>query len=423
MGHILIINKALYGLKSSGLRWHERFADTLRDMGFTPSRAENDIWMRPCEHGYKYIATYVDDLAICLPDPQAIIDLLTETYGYKLKGTGPISYHLGCDYFRDDDGTLCSAPRKYIEKMIDSYVQMFGQKPKEATSPLERGDHPELDTSPELDAEGIKKYQSLIGSLQWAVSIGRFDITTAVMSMSSYRAAPRVGHLDRLKRIFGYLSKMRFATIRFRTNEPDYSDITDEVYDWSYTVYAGAEELLPTDAPEPRGRRVTLTMYVDANLYHDMATGRSVTGIIHLMNQTPFDWYSKKQSTVETATYGSEFTAARIAMDHIIEHRTMLRYLGVPINHKTYLFGDNKSVVDSLSTPHAKLHKRHTALSFHRVREAIAAGIIRFVHLPGQFNPADILSKHWGYSQVWEMLQAILFFPGDTSRMSLDEQH
>ena len=416
-GHILVINKALYGLKSSGLCWHEKFADTLRQMGFSPSRAENDIWMRPAGNAYEYIATYVDDLLICSKDPKSIIDKLQEEHGYKLKGTGPISFHLGCDYFRDDDGVLCFAPKKYIEKMIDNFTNMFGHKPREYTSPLERGDHPELDTSAELDAGGIKKYQSLIGALQWAVSLGRLDITTAVMSMSSFRVCPRVGHLERLKRIYGYLSKMRHATIRIRTKHPDYSDIPDPNYDWLQTVYENAEELIPTDAPLPLGLAVILTTYVDANLYHDMITGRSVTGIIHLINQTPYDWYSKKQSTVETATYGSEFVAARIATDHIIEHRTMLRYLGVPIVEKTYLFGDNKSVVDSSSVPHSKLHKRHTALSYHRVREAIAAGIILFIHIAGNLNPADILSKHWAYQQVWPMLQALLFYQGDTSTL------
>jgi len=195
-GHILVFNKALYGLKSSGLRWHERFADTLRDMGFAPSRAENDIWMRRVGNVYEYIATYVDDLAICSKDPQAIVDHLTKGYKYKLKGTGPLSYHLGCDYFRDEVGMLCSAPKKYVDRMIDTYFQMFGQKPKEVTAPLDPGDHPELDTSPELDEDGCKKYQSMIGSLQWAISLGRFDIATAVMTMSSFRAAPREGHLE-----------------------------------------------------------------------------------------------------------------------------------------------------------------------------------------------------------------------------------
>ena len=416
-GHLLLIHKALYGLRSSGLRWHERFADTLRSMGFVPSKAEDDIWMREANGIYEYIASYVDDLCIVAKDPASIVRALEDNHGYKLKGSGPLTFHLGCDYFRDETGTLCFAPKKYIGKMMDTYTRLFGKKPRPYTSPLEKGDHPELDTSEELGEQDIKKYQSLIGAMQWAVTLGRLDITTAVMTMSSFRVNPRIGHMDRLKRIYGYLSKMNQATIRIRVDEPDYSDIPDQDFDWMYSVYGNVTEYLPDDLPKPLGNPVVMTTYVDANLFHDMTTGRSVTGILHLVNQTPFEWYSKKQATVETATYGSEFVAARIATEQVIGNRQMLRYLGVPLRDKTYMFGDNKSVVDSSSKPHAVLHKRHTALSFHRVREAIASKIIVFYHINGNINPADILSKHWGYQQIWPMLQALLFWQGDTMEL------
>ena len=90
----------------------------------------------------------------------------------------------------------------------------------------------------------------------------------------------------------------------------------------------------------------------------------------------------------------------RTCVDQIVDLRTTLRYLGVPIHDKSYVFGDNKMVVDSSTIPHAKLHKRHNALSFHHVREAIAAKFIVMHHLKGIFNPADILSKHWANPQV-----------------------
>ena len=71
----------------------------------------------------------------------------------------------------------------------------------------------------------------------------------------------------------------------------------------------------------------------------------------------------------------------------------------------------------------AKLHKRHNALSFHRVQEAIAAGYIQyFLHIPGKVNPADILSKHWGYSDVWDTLRACLFWKGDTAMLVTKEK-
>jgi hypothetical protein len=94
-----------------------------------------------------------------------------------------------------------------------------------------------------------------------------------------------------------------------------------------------------------------------------------------------------------------------------------LYYLGVPVRDMSYMFGDNKSVVDSSTQIHAKLHKRHTMLSFHRVREAVASGMVNFVFINGDINPADILSKHWGYSQIWTQLKALLFWYGETNEI------
>ena len=316
-GHILIVRKALYGLRTSSIRWHSRLADVLSAEGFKPCKAEPDIWMRKSSDGLKweYIAVYVDDLALVLQDSNSFVELLKAKYNFKFKGTGPMSFHLGMDICRDEDGTLCIKPAKYIQKLLDNYERTFGEKPsRKFKAPLEQGDNPELDTSELLDPSMVTIYQHMIGSLQWLVSIGRFDINTAVMTMSSFRAAPRKGHLDRVKRIYGYLANMRDACIRVRVEEPDYSDLDVTNFDWSTSVYGDVSEEIPTDAPEPLGNYVTLTHYVDANLMHDVVTGRSVTGILHLVNKFPADWFCKKQGTIQTATYGSESLAARICV-------------------------------------------------------------------------------------------------------------
>ena len=147
--------------------------------------------MRRCDDKYEYVAVYVDDLAFAVKDPQSFIDILKNKHGFKIKEAGPLKFHLGADFFRDEEGTLCMAPQKYIERLVASYEKMFGEKPSaKMYSPLEKGDHPELDDSELLDETGIQQYQSLIGSLQWAISLGRFDIATAVMSMSSFCVAP-----------------------------------------------------------------------------------------------------------------------------------------------------------------------------------------------------------------------------------------
>ncbi|MEE4662268.1 MAG: reverse transcriptase domain-containing protein, partial [Halieaceae bacterium] len=146
-GHVLLIDKALYGLKTSGKRWFERFAGVLRELGFTQCRADTSIWMRKAEDGscWEYVATYVDDIMCAMKNPRTFLDQLIKDYKFKLKGDGPIDYHLGLNYARDKDGTLYTQPAKYIEKMMDTYKRLFDCEPKTAKTPLEKGDHPEID--------------------------------------------------------------------------------------------------------------------------------------------------------------------------------------------------------------------------------------------------------------------------------------
>ena len=424
-GHILVINKALYGLRSSGVRWSETLHDTLKKMGFKRSKADPDVWMRKNSKlkCWEYLATYVDDLLIACEDPASIIKQLREKYKYKIKGDGPLDYHLGITYERDPDGTLYYHARKYIDRMNEMYERLFKTKPKPHSSPLEKGDHPEIDESELLNREGITQYQSIIGSLQWLVTLGRFDVATAVMTMSRFRAAPRVGHLERLKRICGYVNKFKSAAIRVRTDLPDHSGLPKQDYDWKYSVYGSPKEEIPSDLPEALGPVVQVTTYVDANLYHDLVTGRAVTGVIHFVNGTPIEWFSKRQATVETATYGSEFVAARIATDQIIDLRDCLRYLGVRIVTKAVMFGDNQSVITSSTIPQSALNKRHNALSYHRVREAVASGILEFHKIEGSKNPADVVSKHWGFQQVRPLLKPLLFWAGDTADCKTKEDY
>jgi hypothetical protein len=115
-----------------------------------------------------------------------------------------------------------------------------------------------------------------------------------------------------------------------------------------------------------------------------------------------------------TATFGSEFTAARIALDQIIDLRTTLWYLGVPANAKSFMFGDNQEVVTNSSIPHLSLDTSHNALDYHHVCEMIAAKILGYYWIDGMKNPADIVSKHWRYPQVWHIKKPLLFYFGDT---------
>ena len=162
---------------------------------------------------------------------------------------------------------------------------------------------------------------------------------------------------------------------------------------------------------------MTFVHYVDANLHHDLVTGRSFTAILHIVTGTPIDWYSKRQATVETATYGLEFVAARIAVEQIVDLRYTLMYIGVPIRRKSFMFGDYKTVTTSSTIPNSLLSKRHHISSYHRVREAIALKYLMFIWNDGKTNPADIPSKHWKFPQIWPLLEPLFFSRGETAEI------
>ena len=147
---------------------------------------------------------------------------------------------------------------------------------------------------------------------------------------------------------------------------------------------------------------------------HDFSTGYSATGIIDMLNKTPIDWFSKRQGQVETATYGSEFVAARTAVEQIIDLRYTLRMFGVPLDGPSWMFGDNQSVVTSSTLPHSTLAKRWNALSYHRVREAVAADYVRFHFIESTQNPADIMTKALDHATAWPFVDTMLFRKGNT---------
>ena len=217
-------------------------------------------------------------------------------------------------------------PGKYINQIKVAYFQHFETKPvQKHRSPLQKGDHPELNITPFLDEKDITIFQSLVGSCQWNISIGRFDTQSSIMLMSKYRSALRRGHLERTKQIYGYLCKYRHYKIRFRVNEPDYSNVLEiPDHDWEHSVYGKHKENIADDAPESLGKRYILTHYFDVSLMYDVLSGKAMTDVYTFYNKSLVNWYYKQQSTSETARYGADFLSRRKVCENIIDNRAYL---------------------------------------------------------------------------------------------------
>ena len=212
-------------------------------------------------------------------------------------------------------------------------------------------------------------------------------------------------------RVFGYLKKWPKGTIIIDPKYPDHAQFDVADYDNWKEFYPDVEEMVPKDdeRPKPKGPKVRITVYKDADHAHDLVTRRSVTGVLLFLNNTPVRWISKRQKTVETSTYGSELVAAKIATELVLEYRYALRMMGSEPDGPALMLGDNNSVVMNCTMPSSVLKKKHAACSYHRVREAIAGGILKFAHIPSSMNYSDILTKPLPGPQFRELTKPLLF--------------
>ena len=112
-----------------------------------------------------------------------------------------------------------------------------------------------------------------------------------------------------------------------------------------------------------------------------------------MINNAIVNWFSKKQGSVESSTFGSEFVALKTAMEANRDLRYKLRMMGVPIDGQTFVFCDNQSVIANASRPESMLKKKSNAIAYHAVREAVAMKEITICYVPTDDNVADIMTK------------------------------
>jgi hypothetical protein len=413
-GQVVVIQKALYGLAASGADWYRHFSNSLRSYGFQPTRYDRDVWYRKSEDGphYEYVCTHVDDFKVAAKAEglKSIMEKIKAEY--SVRGDGPLEYYLGNDY-KMYNGMYAVGCKKYIKESLRRVAADFGMPPKQST-PLPQDDHPELDTSPLLNDIQHKKYQMLIGMLNWIVGIGRFDIAHATAQLARFSSCPREGHLKRALRVFGYLRKRKNRRILIDSREPVITGVEladgDKLARDMAKEYPGATEMLDSSSPTPLVNELAITCFVDADHGFDKVTRRSVTGIVILVGRTPVYYFSKRQGSVETSTYSAEFLAMKTAIDEIIAIRYMLRCLGVRVETASYLFCDNLGVVQNATIKDSLLKKKHVALSYHRVREAVAASIVIPIKVHTSNNYADALTKSLGIKDFERLVSGLLYF-------------
>ena len=330
-------------------------------------------------------------------------------FKYTLKGVGVPEYYSGADINYDEDkGCWTMSAKTYIKNVTCKIELLLEVTLKNYGSPMEAGDHPEVDETDLLVGDEIAKYQMLIGCAQWAVTLGHFDVQYATNTMARFSNLPREGHMDRMLRLFGYLKHNSKAKIYLDPGEACLDGVNFTTEDWT-DLYPNAEEALPPDMPEPMTDEVRVIGIVDASHATDLVTRHSITGFLVMIGQAIIMWYCKRQNTVETSSYGSELVASRLCMEAIIGLRYKLRMMGINVGKKSTVLGDNLSVITNLQYPSSSLKKKHNAVAYHKCREAIAAGIMEIGHIPGNGNISDLLTKSKGPQDYYKYLQGPMY--------------
>lgn len=406
-GEVFLIERALYGLKSSGAAFRAFLAQTLDKMGFQPSQADQDVWMRPAtkpngEEYYEYILCYVDDILAISLNATDVLKEVQKDFKLKKDEIKTPDIYLGGKLEKkllNGRNVWTQSSLDYTKAAIENIEKQAISKgyklPSKVSTPMSAESCPELDQTAELEPDNITFFQEIIGILRWLIELGRVDILTEVAMLSSYQASPREGHLNDALHIVAFLKKRPKLTIYFNPELPklDYNIFNNTDPEMFREQYRDAKEELPPRMPKPRGKPVTMTAFVDASHAADKKTRRSHTGFIIFVNRAPIIWYSKKQSTIESSTFSSEFIAMKTCMESIVSLRYKLRMFGVPLEDVTHVLCDNQSVVDNSSKIDSTLNKKHVSIAYHAVRWSVAAEIMRVGKIDGEFNLADAMTK------------------------------
>ena len=403
-GTVFLVKKALYGLKSAGAAFRALLAETLYDIGYVPTKADPDVWLRPAvkADGFQYyelVLCYVDDVLSVSADPLSTLQGLQSVFKLKGDKIEEPSMYLGAQLGRIEiEGTLCwtMSAEKYVGMAVKNVEESLAKKgmrlPTKCYTPVSTDYRPELDTSAELKADGVQYYQELIGVLRWAVELGRVDILLETALLSTHLAMPRIGHLNQVYRMFGYLKLHPKRKLAFDAMHPRINEKMFQQHDW-YDFYRDVKEAIPSDMPAPRGNMMSTHCFVDASHGSDRSTRRSQTGILIFCNRAPIIWFSKRQNTVEASTFGSEFQAMKNAVELLEALRYKLRMFGVPIDGPSNIFCDNEAVYKNTSLPESTLKKKHHSIAYHRCREAVAAGTVRVAKEGTKTNLSDLFTK------------------------------
>jgi Reverse transcriptase (RNA-dependent DNA polymerase) len=402
---VLPVQHALQGHPESGALWEKLVNQVIARHGFTSTTHERSLYKGTYKGHRMLICRQVDDLAIGCTDASAVQDLIhtiCSEDGIDLRDEGLLSSFNGIDVLQSDRYILLNC-ESYIDKLLSHYgwsapgTHECDTKPIEplATSTIAQmfTDHATAprDGTPEhtaLSTQAGFSYRSVLGALIYAYVVARPDIGYAVTTLARFSDHPAKIHFDALRRVARYLRMTkRWGLLYWRRTRLPHLPTGD-------FVPLSSDPSLPSFPSATSSTE--LTGYVDAAHATDLATRRSITGLVFMFCGGPLAYKSKIQSTVSTSSTEAEFIAAVHAAKLAKYLRSVLFELGHPQPGPTTLYEDNAAAILMINASRPTPRSRHIDIQHFAIQEWKARQEILLRHIPGIINPADSFTKSLG---------------------------
>ena len=213
--------------------------------------------------------------------------------------------------------------------------------------------------------------------------------------MLSHLALPRKGHLDQVRHIFAYLRKYHNTSLVYDPSDPVGEQDVFERRDWTSSEFGAVQgkDVIPSNTPEPRGLGFIMHAKVNADHAPDRMTRRSRAGFLVYLNCAPIYWWSKKQNSLESSSFGSEFIAMKQYCEYVCGLRYKLRMMGISCVDPMFIYGDNQSVLANTTIPDSMLKKKSRSITYHFVQEGAPPDEFQTTYINTHENAADLLTK------------------------------
>lgn len=350
--HVCLLQRAIYGLKQAPRTWNTRFATAAKKIGFIQSKSDASLFILCSQSEIAYLLLYVDDIVLTASTQSLLNRIITALKTeFDMTDMGNLHHFLGISVQRDAQG-LFLQQQNYAADILHR-AGMTDCNP--CLTPADTKTKLAADDSPRVSDPSL--YRSLAAALQY-LTFTRPDIAFAVQQVCLFMHDPREAHLNALKRILRYVKGTISHGLRL------YKSTT-----------------------------TSLVAYSDADWAGCPSTRRSTSGYCVFLGDNLISWSSKRQDVVSRSSAEAEYRGVANAVSEATWLRKLLLEMKIPIPRATIVFCDNISAIYMSSNPVQHQRTKHVEIDIHFVREKVATGEVRVLHVPSARQFADIFTK------------------------------